>query len=399
MQPADGKPSGNPYRRGAYDPRAAAAVDPRRNRSSNRWTGCLIWGMVGALGLGLAALLVIGAGFAGWSSGVELARESGTSTAAAEVKLQCERLAAEIETGNQQLLLTRIEFLRAQTPEPACLSAILSTATANQRRQQPTSTPEPEPAPTETSTPTQAVVFVTVTPLTPTSLPEIAYDLEALLSEAQREIGAQNYHSAIDTLDAIIAIDGGFQSKRVNSMYFAALTAQAQALYRAGRLSEAIVVTGRAEAHGDIGELNYERIIARLYLDGLRLKVVNPGESVRLFSSIVYSYGHGDYMSGEVLAELQEAHHNYGDAYTFQGEHCLAYDQYEAALTLHPAGANIPRGAIRTKQDRAAAACPSRTQAQPSSQTTGASPPNESTRVAPNPIGERASPAPVGQSG
>lgn len=389
MGPADGKPSGNPYRRGVYD--------PRRNRSWNRRTGCLVWMLGLGLGLGLAGLLVAGAGFAGWSSGVELARESGASTAAGEVQLQCARLAAEIENGNQQLLLTRIEFLRGQTPEPACLRAILPTATAIQRQLRPTATP----AATLTSAPipTQVDALVTVAPVASTSVPEIAYDLEALLSEAQREIGSQNYRGAIDTLDAIIAIDGGFQSERVNSMYFAALTAQAKALYRAGRLSEAIVVTGRAEAHGDVGELNYERTIARLYLDGLRLKAINPGESARLFSSIVYSYGHGDYMNGEVLAELQEAHNNYGDAYAYQGEHCLAYDQYEAALALRPAVGNIPLGAIRTKQDQAAAACPARTQAQPLSQTTGASPPNASTRVAPNPIGERATPAPVGQSG
>ena len=79
--------------------------------------------MVCILGLGLAALFVIGAGYAGWSSGVELARENGTSTAAADVQLQCQRLAADIESGNHQLLEARIEYLRAQTPEPGCLNA------------------------------------------------------------------------------------------------------------------------------------------------------------------------------------------------------------------------------------------------------------------------------------
>ena len=397
MQPADGKPVGNPYRRGAYDPRGAAAVDPRRVQSRRPWTSCLVWGMVLMLGLGLAALLVIGAGYAGWSSGVELARESGTSTAVADVQVQCARLAAEIVSGNQQLILTRIEFLRAQTPEPACLSAILPTATAIQQQLQPTTLPEATV--TATPVPTQVVVLATVAPPASTAVPEIAYDLDALLSEAQLDIGVQNYRDAIDTLDAIIAIDGDFQSERVNEMYFAALTAQARALYRTGRLSEAIVVTGRAETHGDIGELNYERSIARLYLDGLRLKSVNPGESVRLFSSIVHTFGHGDYMNGEVLAQLQEAHHNYGDAYAFQGEHCLAYDQYAAALALRPVGGNIAPGVIRTKQDRAAAACPARTAAQSPPQTTSASSPPVSTRAAPNPIGERATPAPVGQSG
>ena len=154
----------------------------------------------------------------------------------------------------------------------------------------------------------------------PTAESTFEYDLDALLDEAQIDTGRQNYRRAIDTLDAIIAIDGEFQSERVNSMYFEALTAQAQTLYRTGKLSEAIVVTGRAEAHGDIGQLNYERSIARSYLDGQRLKVINPGESVRLFSNIVYTFEHGDYMNGQILAELQEAHYNYGDAFAFQGD-------------------------------------------------------------------------------
>ena len=398
MQPSGDRQSGNPYRQAPSDARSAAVVDPGRKRSRSRWTGCLVWGMVCILGLGLAALFVIGAGYAGWSSGVELARENGTSTAAADVQLQCQRLAADIESGNHQLLEARIEYLRAQTPEPGCLNALLPTATALFRADAPTATAHSVPTVTTVATDAPLPTIAATVPLTAESTFE--YDLDALLDEAQIDTGRQNYRRAIDTLDAIIAIDGEFQSERVNSMYFEALTAQAQTLYRTGKLSEAIVVTGRAEAHGDIGQLNYERSIARSYLDGQRLKVINPGESVRLFSNIVYTFGHGDYMNGQILAELQEAHYNYGDAFAFQGDLCLAHNQYEAALALSPIASNVVRDSIRAKRDQAAEACPSAAVNQSPLQTSVvASSSAESTRVPQAAIGVRPSPAPVGQSG
>ena len=102
-------------------------------------------------------------------------------------------------------------------------------------------------------------------------------------------------------------------------------------------------------------------------------------------------------MNGQVLAELQEAHHNYGDAYAFQGDHCLAQDQYEAALAISPIVRNIPTGSIQAKRDQAAAACASITSLQ-SQQESGVASTTSSTPVASNPIGVRASPAPGGQS-
>ena len=400
MQSSGDRQSGKPYRQAPYDPRAAAVVDLGRQRSRNRRTGCLVWGMVLLLGLGLAALFVIGAGYAGWSSGVELARVSGTSTAAAEVQLQCDRLSAEIESGNHQLLQARIEFLRAQSPEPACLNTILPTATALNQAEGPTATSTTQAIPTAAAIATDAPVATIAATVPPTALPSVAYDLDALLGEAQNDISARDYRRAIDTLDAIIAIDGQFQSEYVNSLYFAALTAQAEVLFRTGKLSEAIVMTGRAEAYGDIGELNYERSIATSYLDGARLKLINPGESVRLFSSIVYTFGHANYMNGQVLAELQEAQYNYADAYAYQGDHCQALDHYEASLALNPVASNIARGSISAKRDQSAAACPTAGQVQSSQEISAvASSGVVSTRIPQAAVGIRPSPAPVGQSG
>ena len=182
--------------------------------------------------------------------------------------------------------------------------------------------------------------------------------MDALLLEAQADIVSQEYQRAVETLDAIIALDDNFQRERVRELMFAALTSQATGLFRSGRLSEAILATGRAENYGDVGELNYERAVAEIYLRGLQLKVTNPGEAVRLFNIIVYEHRLSNYRNGQVLTELQEAYRNYGDAYAFQGRHCLARDQYEAALAMQPSQSNILRGAVADKRDKANEMCP-----------------------------------------
>ena len=151
-------------------------------------------------------------------------------------------------------------------------------------------------------------------------------------------------------------------------------------------------MTARAESHGDVGGLNYERHVAETYLNGLRLKVANPGESVQLFNIVVYQLGHGDYRNGQVLTELQEALRNYGDAFAFQGDHCLARDQYEAALNLNPAHSNILRGTVTAKRDDALAVCP----VAPANQAGPAAASNSEQPVG---VGRRPSPVPVGQNG
>ena len=340
--------------------------------------------------LGLAALVVIGAAYAGWKSGAGIARENATSTAAADVVQQCDRLRLDVERGNSQLSQARIEYLQLQTPAPPCLNDLLPAATALSRQSIPSAAIEPTSTWRAIATSADSPVIRATYVATVSSA--IEYDLDALLSEAQRDIGLQDYRSAIDTLDAIIGIDVNYQRDHVSSLFFAALTAQAEILFRTGKLSEAIVMTARAESLGDVGGLNYERHVAETYLKGLRLKVANPGESVRLFNIVVYQLGHGDYGNGQVLTELQEALRNYGDAYAIQGDLCLARDQYEAALNLNPTRSNILRGTVTAKRDNALAACPI-------APTNQAGPAAASTSEQPVGVARRPSPVPVGQNG
>lgn len=343
------------------------------------------------VGLLLSTVAVIGASYVGWTSGLATAQANSTGTVEAAVQRQCALIPRDLGEGSFTLAARRLRDLQQRTPAPDCLYELLQLATA----MAPTASKINLPTqPSPTALPSTAAEAIT----TPTSAPtstiandhdRFEYDLDALLAEARNELSQRDFPAAIDTLDAIISIDEHFQSELVGSLFLEALKAQAQALFRSGNLSEAIVLTGRAEAHGDIETLQYERFIALLYLDGQSQKATNPAEAVRLFNRIVYEQGLSAYMNGDVIAELQEALKNYGDAFAFQGDYCQAQAQYEAALDLHPARSHISRGELTSKRQQAAQACGD----QPLSLTTDAS----SASGTPQPIGVRQ--APVGQSG
>jgi len=358
---------------------------PRRRLGA---AGCIVWGIFGMLAVSLAGIIILGAALAGWNSGLSAARGQATHTAAAELQRQCEQMQNDMNQGNLGLVQRRLEYLRTQTPAPACLSQLVPTATAFYL----TSLPSATPLPTLTPIPP------TLAPATATRQPATAsdkahdYDMDALLAEAEADLRQQNYQAAIETLDAVIAIDEDFQRDHVRSLYFSALEAQAKLLFRTGRLAEGIVTATRAENYGDIGELDYERFIAQLYLNAQRLKTVNPAESVRLFGRIVYEQGLSGYLNGLVITDLQEAYRNYGDALSWQGDDCQAQAQYAAALDLRAFPSRINAADVAARRDQAAQACSGAPTAHPSA----AASPDAGEQSAP-PI--RPTLVPVGQTG
>ena len=218
MQPSGNRQAGNPYGQPAYNSPAGRGADQGRKRAGRGRAGCLIWTLVFMLCLGLAALVVVGAAYAGWNSGVGIARENATSTAAAAVVQQCDRLRLDVERGNSQRLPARIEYLQLQTPAPPCLNDLLPAATALSLQSIPSAAIEPTSTWRAIATSADSPVIRATYVATVSSA--IEYDLDALLSEAQRDIGLQDYRSAIDTLDAIIGIDVSYQRDHVSSLFF-----------------------------------------------------------------------------------------------------------------------------------------------------------------------------------
>ena len=328
-----------------------------RKSRQKRGPGCLIWGLLGILCIFLALAMVAGAAVIGWNAGLDIARSQATQTIAADLQQQCAHTASDIASGRSALVRTRLEYLQTRQPDLPCLNALIPRATALHQQPLPTAAPPPQPAATFPA------------PAMPTAAPApaqvitggAAYDLPALLAEAQADLNRADYQAAIDTLDALTGIDANFQPDLVSSLHFQALTSQATLLFRNGKLSEGILMTRRAEAFGDIRglDLSYERLIAGLYLNAQRYKMTQPGEAVRLFSRIVYENGLEHYQGGQVIAELQEAHSNYGDALMGQGDPCAAKDQYVAALNLRPTEGSISLASLSTLRNSADEACSS----------------------------------------
>ena len=372
----------------ANQPQVTSFAQPKMRR---RGVGCLIWGMVASLCLFVAGVIVIASTYAGWNAGVETARANAAGTVEVDVQQQCDRIPLDLSEGNLNQAQTRIEWLQRATPAPTCLLGFASTATAAFLRAQPS--PTLIPSATATLAAPTAPPPVEPPPTEIDSGSDWEYDLDALLADAVADLESRDYLGAIDTLEAIISIDKDFQRDAVSRMVLDALTSHALALYRSGKLSEAIVLTERAEVYGDIGELNYERYVADLYLAGQRYKVSNPALAVLRFNEIVNQHNR-NYMNGQVVGELQDALRYYGDALALQGDACLALDQFAAALELQPSYSPVSRAEIAAKQQQAALACGS--QAVESVGNGGIG-----TGGTPQPVGVpvAATRAPVGQAG
>ena len=337
-------------------------VNHAESRRKRRGLACLLWGFGASLGLLLAGVIVIGAVYAGWNTGLATARAGAARTAEAYAQQQCDHIPADLLAGNLRLAQSRFEDLANLRQTPVCLPLLAPTATAAYLA----GAASPTTPPTNTFTPTalqptalQPTTAATATVTATMLIEEISadYDLDSLLAEAQSALRLRDFPSAIDTLDAIISIDGEFQRELVRRLFLEALTAQALALYRSGRLSEAIVMTDRAEEQGSIEDLYHERYIALLYLDGQRYITANPAEAVRIFSSMYYEFGVRDYVNGPIAGDLQEAHRNYAMALALQGDHCPAQAQFEAALELRPAFSRINLADLTTRRNQSIQAC------------------------------------------
>ena len=326
---------------------------PRR-----RGVSCLFWAAALTILLLMAGLVVMVAAYAGWGSGLGTAKTNATATAALNQRQQCERIPADLAAGNLDLARTRIESLLVLAPTPACLPPLLPMATAAYLQAQ----PSPTPLPTLTALPTLKATLPAPSPTvqpSPTPGEDVngwAFDLDALLADARADLARREFNAAIDTLEAIIGLDADFKREQVRGLALEALAAQALLLYRTGKLSEAIVLTDRAEVYGDIGELNYERYIAEQYLTGQRYKTTNPALAVLRFNEIYYQHN-PNYMNGQVVGELQDALRYYGDALAFQGDACQAKDQYAAALELYPNFSPVSRAELTAKQQQTTLAC------------------------------------------
>jgi len=345
-----------------------------------RWQACLLLGAAVFACLLLAVFFLALGAYTGWQAGSVAAREGARASATMELQQQCQRVPADLDAGNVELALMRLDALWQAAHVPACWYELAPTAHAALRHT--LSSPSPAPAASATPAPNR---HMTATTPAPTAERNRAFDLPALLAEAQAALEQGDYSDAISTLDAIASVDKDFQRARVRQMLHDALSRHALTLYRSGKLSEAILQTNRAELYDDVGELNYERYVAELYLRARRNLGIDPGEAARLFTEIALQYS-PNYMNGAIQGDRQAALGAYGEALLLQGDPCQSLAQLEQALALQPAAPQLSRDGLVLLQQQATAQCHAQT-------PTGESDAADTAPVQTQPVGTRTEPS------
>ena len=325
-------------------PHGQPPVLPPDDESSG--PGCLLWGIVGAVGLGFALLIVVLAGAAGWTSGQRQAQDFATATQVAEIQDQLNRIPGDIANGNAVLLAARLDFLATQTPGVAGLPELMETATAVYLGALPTATIPPTATPEATlATPVETAVFE----------PQIedtngGYDLADLLEQARTALRLGQYAEAVDLLKVIEAVDATYERATVRGMILEALSTQALRIFRGGgNLAEGILLTDEAEQYGlsPDSELLYERYVAALYLDA-KSKIGTSYPAAIQALSAAYSTA-PNYRNGELRRLLFDQYVAYGDAWVAEGNHCAAVSQYQNALNvLNDGGVSAKRSTAET---------------------------------------------------
>jgi hypothetical protein len=313
-----------------------------------RSPGCWLWGMVIAAGLGLALVIIVLAGAAGWTSGQREAQAHATATQQTEIQDQLARIPGDVASGNTVLLAARIEFLATQTPGVNGLADLVQTATAVYNANLPTETP--------LATATMESV-ATAEPEVTEFVPEITpdgngYDLAALLEEARTALRLGQYTEAVDLLKAVEAVDPNYERAEVRGLMLEALTTRALRIYRGGgNLAEAILLTDEAEQYGlpADSELLFERYVAALYLNA-KTKIGTSFPAAIQALQEAYAVA-PNYRNGEIGQLLFGQHVAYGDAWVAEGNPCNAVGPYQSALSL------FSDPGVSAKRDNAQTAC------------------------------------------
>ena len=315
---------------------------PAPDTDRSQGPGCIIWAIVGLFCIVIATGFVGLSGYSGWSEGLRVARVTATARQQGEIDLQCSSITSDLAAGNLGLAQRRFEVLTEGGNPPPCTVQLAPTATAQYLTSQPTATiaatATATPEPTDSATVTPAASDVTPQASAPASSAS-GFDLDALLNEARIAQGEQRYTDAIDTLEAIKAIDSQYKKAEVDQLLFGALTTQARNFYRLGtNLAQANLLVDRAEEYGNVDTLNYERYIATLYLDARPFLNTNYGLAIEKLQTIINV--NTNYLDTREL--LVGQYIAYADAFALEGRPCQAVIQYDNASQLQ-AGAGCRR--------------------------------------------------------
>jgi tetratricopeptide (TPR) repeat protein len=255
--------------------------------------------------LGLIFILVL-AILTGYGSGLSIRKTNQSSTISQQLGEQFQYALVDIEFGRYANAKQRLEFIIGNDPTFPGAQEKLTQVLVLMNQPMPTITPS----------------------LTPT--PDFS-GAEQAFAQAQQLITAQDWPSAIGTLDQIRKLDATYKTGQVDGMYYFALRNYGYDLItKQGNLEGGIYHFTLAERFGPLDrDASGLREGARFYLIGASFWELNWAEALSYFNQIA---GYGLWDGTMTVSErIHFASMRYGDELFEQGQYCEAVDQYKNA--------------------------------------------------------------------
>jgi tetratricopeptide (TPR) repeat protein len=158
---------------------------------------------------------------------------------------------------------------------------------------------------------------------------------EALFNQATQEVQAQQWASAINTLDALRNEETNYRTLDVDGLYFIALRYRAvELIVNDGDLEEGLYLFNLLSKYAplDHDAVNYANW-ARLYLTGASYWDIDWEQVVNYFSQLAAAFPYMHDVNGWTASDrFIVGSENYGDQLAGAGEHCKALQYYQTVL-------------------------------------------------------------------
>jgi len=272
-----------------------------------------------ALGLLLlVALILSGAGFAGYQAGLSQRDAQAQSTQSAELDHQYQLASDDITAGRYEVAEARFEYILQLDPGYRDAAQRLAQVRA---------------AMAATATPTATPVPPTATALPADPTATESHQAADLFAQAQTQYAASDWAGVIDTLGQLHAVDSTYMAVKVNGMLYVAYRNQGVALIAGPDIEGGMFDLDKAQ---DIGPLDSEALQyyswGRLYLAAQSYWGLNWQQTVEILQELylIAPYFH------DTNTMLYTATVNYADQLAASGDACGAAQNYSDAQTLKP---------------------------------------------------------------
>lgn len=286
-------------------------------RVSDAPTGRPLWQWILIAVVGLLVLTGLGA-LGGYRSGIQDRLNQEVTQSAANCQDQYDLGVADFQAKNYTVARQRFEYVIQNCPGfPGVTGMLADTLLALNT----TATPTPVPTPT----------------LTPT--PDLR-GAEELFEQARAQLAAEDWSTALETLDSLRKKQPDYRAVEVDGMYYLALRHRGIEKIQAGALEGGTYDLARAERFGPLdAEAEGWRTWASLYVTGASFWEINWPQAINYFAQVAQVAPNLHDLSGwSSLERLRDALLAYGDQLAAAGDYCNAQLQYEQVFAMgdHP---------------------------------------------------------------